>query len=46
MCKNVVKKMPFIIRYVPDWYETQEVCDKVILENGRRLMFAPDCYKS
>ena len=31
--------------YVPDWYKTQEMCDKVILENGRTLRLIPDCYQ-
>ena len=33
MCKNVVKKLPFITRYDPDQYKTQEICDKFILES-------------
>ena len=32
MCKNAVKKLPFVVRYVPDRYKFQELCDKVILE--------------
>ena len=34
MCKHAAKKMRFVIRYVPDQYKTQEMCDKPILENG------------
>ena len=34
MCKNAVKKLPFVIRYVPYQYVTHEMCHKVILENG------------
>ena len=45
MCKNAVKKFPFVIKYVPDQYKTNEICDKVIIENGRMLRFTPDCYK-
>ena len=33
MCKNAVKKLPFIIMYAPDQYKTLEMCGKVILEN-------------
>ena len=29
MCKDAVKKLPFVIRYVPDRYNTQEMYDKV-----------------
>ena len=27
-CKNAVKKLPFVIRYVRDKYKTQQMCDK------------------
>ena len=29
MCKHAVKKLPFLIKYVPDWYKTPQMCDKV-----------------
>ena len=35
MCKHTVKKLPSVIRYVPDRYKTQQMCDKTILENDR-----------
>ena len=44
MCKNAVKKLLFVIRYVRDQYKTQEIYDKVIAENGGMLKFVPDCY--
>ena len=44
MCKHAVKKLPFVTRYVPDRYKTQEICDKVNLENDRTLIFLLDCY--
>ena len=34
ICKHKVKKIPFLIRDVPDQYKTQHMCDKAILENG------------
>ena len=43
MCKNSVKKLAFIVRYVLDWNNTQEMCNIVILEYDRT--FIPDCYK-
>ena len=46
MCKNVIKKLPFVIRSIPDWYKTQEMCDKVILENEGTFMFVSECYKN
>ena len=45
MCKNAVKKLAFVINYVPNQYKTQEICDKVILENDRTLKFVSDCNK-
>ena len=46
MCKHAVKKLLFVIRYVPDQYKTQEImCDKAVLENGGTLKSVPDCYK-
>ena len=44
-CKNIVKKLPFEIRYFSDQYKTQEMWDKFILENGGTLKSVPDCYK-
>ena len=46
MCKYVLKKLSFVIRYVPGQYKTQQMCDKTIKENGRRLEFIPDCFKT
>ena len=31
--KHTVKKWSLVIMYVPDWYKTQRMCDKAILEN-------------
>ena len=45
MYKNVVKKLPFVIKYILDCYKTKEMCDKVIQENGGMLIFIADCYK-
>ena len=46
MCKHAVKKLPFIIRYIPDQYKTQQMCDKALLENSRTLDSVLDCYKN
>ena len=34
MSKHAVKKLPYLLRYVPDQYKNQLICDNVILENG------------
>ena len=31
MCKNAVKKLSFVIRYVPHRNKAPEMCDQVIL---------------
>ena len=31
MCRHSVKKLPFVMTYVPDRYKTQQMCDKAIL---------------
>ena len=28
MCKYAVKKTPFVIRYIPNQYKTQQTCDQ------------------
>ena len=42
LCKYVVKKLPYLLRYVPD----QEMCDKAGLENGGTLKSVPDGYEN
>ena len=41
-----LKKLPYLLRYIPDRYKTQQRCDKAILENGGTLKSVPDCYKN
>ena len=42
MCKNIVKKLSFVIKYVPDGYKTKEMSNKVIPENCGKLGLIPD----
>ena len=44
MCKHTVRKLPDLIKYIPDKYMTQ-MRNKAILENGGTLTFVPDCQK-
>ena len=46
MCKHAVKILPFVIRYVPDRYKAQQICDKAIVENGGTLEPVLDCCKN
>ena len=45
MCENAVKQLPFLM-YIPDRYQAQEICHKVISEKGETLNFLPDCCKN
>ena len=42
MCNYAVKKLPFIIRYVPDQYKTKKMFNRAILENGGMVESAPN----
>ena len=44
MCKQAVKKLLFVIRYAPDLYKIQQMCDKTISENGEKLEFVRKCH--
>ena len=46
MCKHLVKKLPYLLRYAPDQYKAQQMCDKAILKNLKTLKSVPDCYKN
>ena len=37
ICKHALEKIPFVIRYVFDRYESQQMCDKTVLENSGTL---------
>ena len=45
MCKNADKKLWCVIMYIPNQYETPEICDKSLLDNVEMLRFIPYCYK-
>ena len=40
MCKHTVKKLPYLLRYVPDLYKAQQMCDEAILENETLFLTA------
>ena len=46
MDKHAVTKLPYLLRYVLDWYKAQQICEKAIPENVKTLMSVPDCYKN
>ena len=48
MCKDAVKKLLYETQsdQFEVLYETDQMCDKGILENGGTLRFFPDCYNN
>ena len=42
MCNHPLKKISFVIRYVSDRYNTQQMCDKAVLENAGTLESVDD----
>ena len=46
MGKNAVKRSSFVIMYIPDQNNTQEIHDKVILNNDGICGFIPDSYSN
>ena len=45
MFKHPTKNLPFLIRYVPDQFNVQQMSDNTILKNGGTLKSVTDCYK-
>ena len=46
MCSDVVEKVPWVLRHVPDCYKTQEMCDYVVEERPCALGHVPDRLKT
>ena len=47
MGKHVVTKLPYLMKYIPDQYKTQQMCDKTILEkSGTDSCSVHDCYQN
>ena len=42
MCKHAVEELPYLLKYVPDRYKTQQMCEKAILKNRRTLKSVSD----
>ena len=46
MCNKAVNKYVLGFDYIPDWYKTQEMCDRTISEDHFLLVYCPDKYKT
>ena len=42
MCNKVVNRCFFVLDSIPDWYNTQEMCGKVISEDIFLIVYCPD----
>ena len=42
MCNSIICEDPFWIRYVPDQYKTQQMCDKAVDDCLAALKFLPN----
>ena len=40
------KKLPYLLRYVPVQYKTQQMSDKAVDDYSHALEFVPECYKT
>ena len=45
MRKNAVRKLPFLIRNIPDQYKTEQMCHKAVVENSGTVKFVLDNHK-
>ena len=41
MCKHTDKKLSFVRTFIPDWFKTQQMHNKAVLENGGMLELFP-----
>ena len=46
MCNNAVSKKPYVLKYVPDLYNSQEMCNIAVFKNEWILKYVPDQYKT
>ena len=45
MCKHAVKKLLYLLRCIPDQYNTQQMYDKAIFDNCETWKSVPDYNK-
>ena len=45
MCNKTVDICFFVFDSIPDWYKTQEMCDRVVSEDPFLTVYCPDKYK-
>ena len=44
MCIKAVEVDPWLLKYVPDHFKTQEMCDAVVIEDPLLLRYVPDWF--
>ena len=45
MRKNALRKLPFLMRNIPDQYKTEQMCHKAVVENSGTVIFVLGNYK-
>ena len=44
--KMQLKKLPFVMTYVPDWHKTQKLCIKAVDDYADVFEYVAECFKS
>ena len=44
MCERVVENEPCNLKFVPDHFKTQEICDKAMGDGSSSLQYVPDWF--
>ena len=44
--KMQLKKLSFVMRYVPDWHKTQKLCNKAVDDYADVFEYVAECFKS
>ena len=44
MYERVIENEPHSLKFVPDYFKTQETCDKVVRDDSSSLQFVPDWF--
>ena len=46
MCNKVILENGCMLRFIPDCYKNEKICDKDVDCYSYALKFVPDCYKT
>ena len=46
MFDKIILEKGEMLRFFPDWYKNQKMCDKTVSNYIHAVEFVPDCYKT